>query len=1106
MKNAVPDLCAKGVVGAVHYGFIGSRLWLLSQRRLEDGSLSLTTEQGTQLASPQWYASRSAFLFQALKGANLLPNADFGGQGDKSLAGWIAEATAPGAADLDFSDDWRLDGAHSAYLFAPVGAPSPSLRLQQPVPIRAGLGFAYRLSGFFSTHRSEAWIEIDYLDAGQRSLQVESLHLPVSDHHPGGSRLTNYRWYQWLVQPPQAARWASLRFRLGEHSGRGDSSRFLFLTLPTFSVADEAPQAWQPTCDAARRLLEQESQETLEHRALLDLPGDVLSLTVGKQHDPVTLNQHTGPAALMETVQTLRSVWQPRRAGPIWLATHWPLHQAPLLLHDEGQTAARLGAAGDGEDCLAQILNGENLLLNSDFSQGLAHWEVEADFGVDFSPSTKPAGGHAAYLYRRAATEQETTRLYRLPVAVPRRARAFQLSGLFGYHRCSGYLGVQWLDAHGEIVDEVQLQPKKPTAQGETRLADYDRQERRLTCPENAVAARLFVVKTLTESDWSDSFLFFTRLFFGPADLGRLAWRAADPELLEQAASFVQEGLVYQRLDAVDADEARCYRALVLADGGPELVIDGPEDAPPASDASAVTTGAVVNGRFEYWSRGLAACSRAAHFEAADDWELLNPAATEVRVAAARLRTRDPWQGDPGDLSHALDLRFESAGDHVVLLGRVQADRLQPRRPAILKLYLMTAEHQAYACLDMIELRLGEDRVITLARRVAFGALGRYVECHLSLLDVEHLRQCAEPVRLALDFGESTACLVADVGLFTVVEEATDARASAHALASAVSLEDPNLALQCARVKGTEHWSESNPLTALAPYAPLAEQPRVEIIVPVYNALEETLECLRSVRFNSTLPYALTVIDDASEPDVAQALSAYRDRNPGLRLIRNETNLGYTRSANLGFAQARADWVVLLNSDTLVTPGWLEGLLACAESDPAIRFVGPLSNAASWQSVPAVLDAGRKFKVNALPSGYTAADMARLVACHSHHAYPRVRLLNGFCTLIHRDTVMALGLLDEQAFPQGYGEENDLCLRAVAAGYQLAIADDVYVYHAKSASFGHARRAELSKAGGQALRAKHPGVDLEQAQAEIAEHWALIQLRQALSAHLGAAS
>lgn len=1095
------ELPVESVTGAMQHGLIGSRLWLLSRTRPDQESLTLTTAQGTQPASPQWYASRGAFLFQALKGANLLPNSDFGGQGEKSLAGWIAEAEPSCAVDVDFSESWRLDGAHSVYLFAPVGTQRPSLRLQAPIPIRAGLGFAYRFSGFFSTHRTEAWIDIDYLDADQRQVQVETLHLPVDDRYPGGQDLTNYQWRQWLVHPPREARWANLRIRLGEYSGRGDPGRFLFLTLLAFGVADKLPSAWEPECADARRLLEMESDPAWAHWALLDLAPDTTSLRLGARDLPIVLTTPSELLALAQPRSAILSAMQPRLSGPVWLANHWPLTQAPSLTHAAGQSSARLMTAVDAEDCLAEILNGENLLPNSDFSQSLAYWEAGADAGIDFSPQTTPTNGHAAYLYRQANADLEPARLYSRPVSAPTRARVFQINGLFGYHRCLGSLGVQWLDAQNTVIEEIQLKPKKPQARGGARLADYDLQKQRLTRPEGAVAARVFIEKTLTDTGRQDSFVFFTRLFFGPADLGWTAWRPTDLTLMERVRRFVQAGLIYQRLEAVD--NAPRYRELNLADGGPDLCIDGPDDIEEADESLVALSPGIVNGRFEYWSQGLSLRSHAPRFTSADDWEVLNPAKTEVRVSASHLRTRDPWQGDPGELSHALELGFDSGGDSVVLLGRIRTEQLEPRRPALLRLYLMTADGRAYASLEAIDLLLGEERTIPLARRVPFGPIGRYFEFHLSLLDVEQLRQSSEPVSLRLDCGNRNACLLADVGLLSVDEERPS---TPEHLAPPIGLEDPNLALQCERIKLTEHWIESTPMTTLAPYTPLSEQPRVEIIVPVYNALRETLDCLCSVRLQTTLPYTLTVIDDGSELDVAQALSAYRDRNPGLRLIRNETNLGYTRSANLGFAQARADWVVLLNSDTLVTPGWLEGLLACAESDPAIKFVGPLSNAASWQSVPAVLDAGRKFKVNALPSGYTPADMARLVACYSRRAYPRVRLLNGFCTLIHRDTVMALGLLDEQAFPQGYGEENDLCLRAVAAGHQLAIADDVYVYHAKSASFGHARRAMLSKAGGEALQAKHPGVDLEQAQAEIAEHWALIQLRQALSAYLGFAS
>jgi hypothetical protein len=103
--------------------------------------------------------------------------------------------------------------------------------------------------------------------------------------------------------------------------------------------------------------------------------------------------------------------------------------------------------------------------------------------------------------------------------------------------------------------------------------------------------------------------------------------------------------------------------------------------------------------------------------------------------------------------------------------------------------------------------------------------------------------------------------------------------------------------------------------------------------------------------------------------------------------------------------------------------------------------------------------------------------MAALVAQASTRDFPEAPLLNGFCTLIRRSAFLEIGGFNVAAFPAGYGEENDLCTRATKAGYRLRIADHVYVHHTKSASFGHERRAELAKAGGQALRALHPDVD-----------------------------
>jgi len=128
--------------------------------------------------------------------------------------------------------------------------------------------------------------------------------------------------------------------------------------------------------------------------------------------------------------------------------------------------------------------------------------------------------------------------------------------------------------------------------------------------------------------------------------------------------------------------------------------------------------------------------------------------------------------------------------------------------------------------------------------------------------------------------------------------------------------------------------------------------------------------------------------------------------------------------------------------------------------------------------------------------------MAEIVRRVSSRDYPKVPLLNGFCTLMKRSVFIELGGLNPTAFPTGYGEENDLCLRAAKAGAKLAVADDVYVYHVKSASFGNARREELTKNGNAALRKLHPEVDISALTTRFRDTPALVAIRQAVAEEL----
>lgn len=277
---------------------------------------------------------------------------------------------------------------------------------------------------------------------------------------------------------------------------------------------------------------------------------------------------------------------------------------------------------------------------------------------------------------------------------------------------------------------------------------------------------------------------------------------------------------------------------------------------------------------------------------------------------------------------------------------------------------------------------------------------------------------------------------------------------------------------------------------------------RVDIVLCVHNALEDVKECLTSIRRHTKVEYRLLIVDDGSQPETRDFLKSWVQDVSVATLFRNETARGYTKAANIGLRASKGDYVILLNSDTIVTPGWIEKLIECATSRNDIGIVGPLSNCASWQSVPEIFDKNGGWMINNLPEGYSLEMFNNIVANVSEKTFPCVSFVNGFCYMIKRAVIDAIGWLDEESFPYGYGEENDFSIRARKAGFKLAIADHAYVYHSKSKSFGHERRQELSKQGSAAFKSKHPDINVKALTEEIKNNQALDRLRLKLREHI----
>jgi GT2 family glycosyltransferase len=247
----------------------------------------------------------------------------------------------------------------------------------------------------------------------------------------------------------------------------------------------------------------------------------------------------------------------------------------------------------------------------------------------------------------------------------------------------------------------------------------------------------------------------------------------------------------------------------------------------------------------------------------------------------------------------------------------------------------------------------------------------------------------------------------------------------------------------------------------------------VAIVIPVYGAPALVERCIESVLLHTTGRARLIVIDDAS-PDsaIAPLLARYASRE-GIAVLRNESNRGFTATANRGIAEAgRAD-VVLLNADTEVGPNWLTGLRRAAVSGAEVATVTAVSDNAGAVSVPELE------RENAWPSCWTFEQAARALWHGASTAYPELPTGNGFCMYIRRAVIDEVGALDEAAFACGYGEENDFCQRASARSYRHLIAGNVYVRHARSASFGHERRTKLGEAGMAVLRERWPNYECD---------------------------
>jgi GT2 family glycosyltransferase len=221
--------------------------------------------------------------------------------------------------------------------------------------------------------------------------------------------------------------------------------------------------------------------------------------------------------------------------------------------------------------------------------------------------------------------------------------------------------------------------------------------------------------------------------------------------------------------------------------------------------------------------------------------------------------------------------------------------------------------------------------------------------------------------------------------------------------------------------------------------SPAKPHARVAIIVLNWRQVEDTLACLQSLRALDYPCYDVIVVDNGSADDSAKRI---RECFADVILIENSTNLGFAGGNNVGIQHALrngAEFVMLLNSDTEVTPGLLSGLVAAAEADSRIGMLGPKILYHDQANI--IWSAGGTLSRYGEPGHRRVNEPDECVV----EAVQDVDYVTGCAILVKSTVIQRIGLLDERFFI--YFEEAEWCTRAKRAGFRVVYVPQASMWH-----------------------------------------------------------
>jgi len=249
------------------------------------------------------------------------------------------------------------------------------------------------------------------------------------------------------------------------------------------------------------------------------------------------------------------------------------------------------------------------------------------------------------------------------------------------------------------------------------------------------------------------------------------------------------------------------------------------------------------------------------------------------------------------------------------------------------------------------------------------------------------------------------------------------------------------------------------------------ERKKVTVVIPVYADWESLSQCIASLKEHLDARHQVLLVNDCG-PEVDKMEQHILAAIKGLKNFsyeRNPENLGFVKTCNRAAMELddTDNDILLLNSDTVVTAGFLEEMLEVLYLIDRHGAVSPRSSNATIATIPfRLLDKAPRDDLT-----YT-----KKVHDKVKDHLPRFTVAPvapGFCMLIRRSLIRNFGLFDE-IYGRGYNEENDFCMRINRYGYSCVLSNRALVYHLESRSFGKATRIELEAKNARILIGRYP--------------------------------